>query len=298
VVYQCIHVHFFVQVQARVRESAVKHALEQTTAALDISDNKCDALKYENAKLVFDIEAMRTEHVRTSALTQSELAQRQLTITELNDKLQALQHAQDTLHNEHTVTVGKLHNALLQVVQLTESLKDTRSELASSQSISTQLQQQLNDVTERLTDEQTVTQQLHLQCNSKDDTITEITAAHACAVSKLDASNSELSHTQSLLLTATTELQATRAEVVDLNSQLQQSAAVISEVTTAKNTVCHELKTAQDVLAKVNAKYAADTVKHECAVQSYEQQISQLQAELVDKTSLLSQLTEVSAAGA
>jgi chromosome segregation ATPase len=282
--------------QARARESAVKRALEHTTAALDVSDSNCSRLQYNNDELVSSIEAMRNEHAHTSALAQSELTQCHQVNTHLHDKLQALQQAHDKLHNEHTATVGELHSTVLQVEQLSATLKDNESELVTSRSTSTLLQQQLDGVTQRLVDEQSLTRQLQVQCSGKDAVISELTAEHDVTVNLLNATNTELSNTQIQLQIAVTELHAKDAELVALNSKLQQSDALISKLNTTKTTVCDELKAVQVAMIAVNAKSAADTVKHECVVQSYEQQVSQLQTELSHETAQLSQVTEVSMA--
>jgi chromosome segregation ATPase len=280
--------------QARARESAVKRALEQTTAALDVYDSNCSRLQYNNDELVSSIAAMRNEHAHTSSLAQSELAQRQQDNNELNHNLLALQQAQDELQNEHTVTVDNLQKISLQVEQLSATLKGTHSDLVESQYASTQLQQQLDDVTQRLIDEQTLTRQLRVQCSGKDALISEMTAEHDIIVSVLNATNTELSHTQLLLQAAITEQHAKDAELVALNNKLQQSIAMLADMRTAKTTVCDELKAIQDAMSAVNAEYAADTVKHEYVVQSYEQRISQLQTELALQTAQLSEVTEVS----
>eukprot|EP00953_Heterococcus_sp_UTEX-ZZ885_P015098 8502-Heterococcus_DN1.PRE.1 len=278
--------------QARTRESAVKRALEQTTAALDVSDSNCGRLQHHNDELVSSIESMRDELAHTSSLAHSELAQRQQDNYELNLKIQALQQAQDTLQNEYNVTIDKLHSASLQVEQLSATLKDTERDLVTSQNTSTQLQQQLDDVTQRLIDEQSLARQLRVQCSGKDALISEMAAEHDITVSVLHATNTELSHTQLLLQAAVTEQHAKDAELVALNNKLEQSHVVISELNTAKTTVCDELKAIQDAMIAVNAKNAADTVKHECVVQLYEQRISQLQTELAHQTARLSQVTE------
>jgi chromosome segregation ATPase len=282
--------------QARAREAAVKRALEQTTAALDVSDSNCSRLQYNNDELVSSIESMRNEYAHTSSLAQSELAQRQQGNNELNHKLQALQQAQDALQNEYNVTIDKLHSTSLQVEELSATLKDTERDLVTSQNTGTQLQQQLDDVTQHLIDEQSLARQLRVQCSGKDALISEMTAEHDMTVSVLSATNTELSHTQLLLQAAVTEQHAKDAELFALNNKLQQSTAMLADMSTAKNTVCDELKAVQSAMIEVKAEYAADIVKHECAVQSYEQRISQLQTELASETARLSQLTEVSLA--